>query len=80
MVIINLFLIILLFIRKSNPQTIFTPKYIINNQYPFVLPYSDNENYYLITSTNGYKINKENGTIDDEFSLSLSYSKETIFC
>ena len=80
MVIINLFLIILLFIRKSNEQTIFTPQYIMRNAYPFVLPYSDNENYYLITSRNGYKINKENGTIDGEFGLSLVYSKEAIFC
>ena len=60
-------------------QIIFTPKYLIDDNYPFILPYSDNNYYYIITKNNGLKINKENGTIELK-NHNFGYSKETIYC
>ena len=47
--------------------------------FPFLLPYSDNENYYLIASQKGLKINKDNGTINIS-GHSLHYTEQGIFC
>ena len=78
MVIIN---IIFIFIRINYIRTVFMPKYAVEYKYPFLLPYSDGENYYLITSTKRLKINIENGNIDDYiFPSYIHYSENGVFC
>ena len=78
MVIINL-IFIFLFIGLSHAQEVFTPQCVKYIYYPFLLPYSDNENYYLIASQKGLKINKDNGTIN-EYSHTFQYAAQGIFC
>ena len=78
MVIINL-IFIFHFIGLSYAQEVFTPQYMMNIDFPFLLPYSDNENYYLIASQKGLKINKDNGTINI-YEHKLQYADQGIFC
>ena len=53
----------------------------MDSQYPFVLPFSDYDNYYVITSTIGLKINKENGKITTyDSQAQVKYNKEAIYC
>ena len=70
---------IFLFIEVSYTQKIFIPQYKANNKYPFLLPYSDNDYYYLITSNKGLKIKRDDGNIN-EMGYGLQYSNEAIFC
>lgn len=58
MVITNLIFIILL-IQLSQMQILLTPRYLIDDKYPFILNHSNNNYYYVITSNNSLKINKK---------------------
>ena len=78
MIIFNLLKIFLL-IKASYSKTVFTPKYKMNNKYPFFLPYSDKENYYLITSQKSLIVKKDNGDIY-EMNHTVKYSDKAIFC
>ena len=78
MILINL-IMILYFIQIYHAQTqVFRPIYT-NNKYPFVLPYQDNNYYYVFTTKKGLKIDKDNGNIE-EFDHGLDYSNESIYC
>ena len=65
------------------------PSYIINNpihlndeKYPFVLPYSNDNYYYVITSGESLKIDKENGNIIKRENIKKikEYSDKAVFC
>ena len=76
-IILNFLLIILSYVQT----TVFTPKYAMDYKYPFLLPYSDNENYCLITSGKELKININNGDISkSELPIQLQYSDKGVFC
>ena len=71
----------LLFIQINNIQSFFTPQYLEDNKYPFVLPFSNNNNINVMTSKNFLKISQKDGSIKIyRFSIQeLDYSKEAIF-
>ena len=71
----------LLFVQINNIQSFFTPQYSGDNKYPFVLPFSNNRNIYVMTSKMFLKISQKDGNIkiDSSSTQSLDYSKEAIF-
>ena len=81
MEIITIILICLLIIFSYARTTVFTPKYAMEYKFPFLLPYSDNENYYLITSGKELKIKIDTGDISEsELQIQLQYSDKGVFC
>ena len=81
MAIITIILIFLLIILSYVRTTVFTPKYAMEYKFPFLRPFSDNENYYLITSRKELKINIDTGDISEsELQIQLQYSDKGVFC
>ena len=78
MSIINLILI-LHFIELNHMEIIFSPRYIIDDKYPFIINYPNNEYYYIIASKKDIKAKKENGNIIIQ-SHNFEFSNETIYC
>ena len=56
-------ILIFIFIHMNQAQSIFTSHYLLDNKYPFVLPFINTNFYYIITSKNFLKINKLDGSI-----------------
>ena len=71
----------LLFFQINNIQSFFIPQYLEDNKYPFVLPFSNNSNIYVMTSKNFLLISERDGSIkiDSSSTQALNYSKEAIF-
>ena len=50
------------------------PIKLIEDSYPFILAFEDEEHYYLITSSNNLKIEKESGNITNRYNNELNLS------
>ena len=72
------FLLNFLFIYINCAQIINNPIPLNDRQYPFVLSNSDNVYYYVITSEESLKINKESGNIEKEGMI--FFSNEALYC
>ena len=73
------YLLFLLMYAINYAQIINNNIFLNNNKYPFVLPYPDDEYYYVITSGESLKINKESGNIIERKTTN-SFSHEPIYC
>ena len=73
------YILIFFFIHVNNKQILSTPRYLIVGKYPFILPDSNNDNYYVFVSNNVLKINKSDGNIITKVH-EFKYSNETIYC
>ena len=68
------YLLFLLIYAVNYAQIINSNIFLNNNKYPFVLPYPNNEYYYVITSGESLKINKETGNnIESKTTNSFSH-------
>ena len=76
---ISFLIIILIFsIDFIQTETINNPIYLNSKSYPFVL-YADSTYYYIITSEESLKLNKENGDILDRKNT-MVYTEDFIYC
>ncbi len=78
MAFINIGLIFFL-IQINQVKNIFTLEYITEGKYPFVLPFSDDDYFNVITNNISFKMNKENGAITF-YNSGITYDKEPIYC
>ena len=67
-----------LFIYVNCAQIINNPILLNNNKYPFVIPNSNDDFYYIITSGESLKINKRSGYIEKK--NTSSFSHEPLYC
>ena len=80
MALINLgFIFFFFFIQINQVKNIFTPEYITDNKYPFVLPFSNYNYFNVLTNNKGLKINKEDGT-NTFYNPLINYDKDAIYC
>ena len=63
--VIMFFLLIILFFQFIKTNFMNNPILLNYQKYPFVLPYYDNNYYYIITTGQNLKINKENGSVEN---------------
>ena len=78
MVIIFLILIFIL-LQANQAQFTYNPSLYLNDKYPFVLSFSDDDDYHIIASKNFYVWSWGFVGIESHTNI-LEYSNETIYC
>ena len=74
----NFFVLNIFFIYVCHTQIINNPILLNQKKFPFVIPYSDDDYYYVITSGESLKIHKENGIIETEDTK--EFSQVPLYC